>query len=159
MRRMFALRAPKWNGQREPAVGAGGGAARWLSRAVVVVALALLLAMLTVSVSQACVTGAPPIGRVAQSAPQVAKQHGATNLASAAVSVVKPAILQAAFVGAVGHGHGLVGSCCCACSAVLVAEGWSLTRNLDLHRELLPQQKLPLSAELNAQFRPPRTAL
>ena len=157
---MLALRTPEWRGQREPAGEALRGAGRRLGRVVVLVASALLLMMLTVEASQASATGTGPIAaiaHVAQSAHQVARQHGGADPASA---VVKPAILHDAFVvGATGHGHGLVGSCCSACSAAVVAATWSLTRNLALHFEPPPQQTPPSSVELNAQFRPPRTAL
>jgi len=155
---MCALPTPKWARRHEPASRALRGAGRIMGWVAHVVATLTLLTFVMVGTSEACPgRNDPTPNLLTQSAAQfIAKQSAVAS------PVVKIAFKISACCGdGLGHCHGLAGagSCNPACSAVAITAGWTIAQSLALHLDISPPQ-MPLSlAELDAQFRPPRTIL
>jgi hypothetical protein len=154
---MLDLRTPEWGQQRGPAGRAVRAAVRLLARAVLVVATLMLLTFVTIGASQACSDKNNPTQSITQSA-----IHFVAEKSTATSSVVEFAVNSTAFhANGSGHCHGLAcaGSCCAACSAGVIAIGWTVARGLAPQFDIPPLYTSLSSTELDAQFRPPRIIL
>lgn len=154
---MFALSTPKSGRLRTLFRRGFRGAGRMVGWAALVAAVLTLLTVVTIEPSQACPERNNP-------APH-ATQHVAKFIAKQS-AVASPAVTSA-FKGSggccddrSGHCHGVgAGSCCPACTAGVVAAGWTIARTFILQLDFPLLQTRAPSIDFDSQFRPPRIIL
>ena len=130
-------------------------------RALFAIARLMLLTFLTVTASLACPNEPIPKAGPAQFvqiAPEEIKQAMFSKRAATSAGL---GLLSTCCARGTGHcsGAGCGGGCCAACHSAVIVSGWVGPHTLSLRFDFLWAQAAPSSAELEAQFRPPRTFL
>lgn len=162
---MPILRKARRDGQSSPARAAVRGCRRLAGWVAVVAAVVTLVTFAAIGPSQACPNkyNLPQVSTRIDNAQSLTTQSPSYKAAqpSAATPWSVGSAERSCCGASPGHCHSPAGtgSCCPACTAAIIASGWSISHNLSPHIVVAPLRASLASTGADGQFRPPRSPL